>query len=128
MLPEPVTTKAAPAPEIVAPFAGAQPNELDRRRIVRNLVTRRRYRYVSPVVHAIKRGYLIESPCCSRRVDPEGGIVDVAWLEHVPGRELPWNLYRKDHANRRWELHGTYARLQDMLELLNLDPQRQFWQ
>jgi hypothetical protein len=114
--------------ELPPSLVGSQPNELDRRRIVRTLVTRKRYRYVSPTVRAIRDGYLIESPCCSRRVDPDGGIIDVAWLEHVPGRESPWNLYRKDHASGQWELHGTYKRLQEMLELLNQDPQRLFWQ
>lgn len=108
--------------------ADRQPNELDRRRILRSLASRQRYRYVSPTVEAITDGYVIRSPCCSRRVDPEGGVVDVAWLEHHVGQTRSWNLYRKSHLSGQWLLHGSYARLPEALEVLNADPQRLFWQ
>ena len=45
----------------------AQPNDLDLKRIQRGLESRRRYRYVSPVVAPVEAGYRIEAPCCSRR-------------------------------------------------------------
>lgn len=104
-----------------------QPNELDRKRIERALVQRRRYRYVTPAVHAMDGGYRIDSRCCSCNIDPDGGVIDVALLKAVPG-PMPWLLYRKDHEARRWELHGQYARLVDLLTQLNADPGRLFWQ
>ena len=107
--------------------ASAQPNEFDRKRIERALAKRKRYRYVSPSVHAVADGYRIDSPCCSRNVDPEGGVVDVALLQFVPGSR-PWSLYRKEHASQQWRLHSYYQRLPELLEQLNADPQRLFWQ
>lgn len=104
-----------------------QPNELDRRRIERALAGRRRYRYVSPSVHATDGGYLIKSPCCSRNVDPDGGVVDIALVEYARGPQ-PWRLYRKDHRARQWHLHAFFRRLVDLLEQVNADPQRLFWQ
>jgi hypothetical protein len=62
----------------------AHPNELDRRRIERLLKRRKRYRYVSPTVEAVTSGYRVESPCCSRNIDREGGVVDVALLLTMP--------------------------------------------
>lgn len=118
----------APAFEPRRSLAGSQPNELDRRRIVRTLVARKRYRYVSPTVRAVQGGYLIESPCCSRRIDPEGGVIDVAFLRFVHDATQPWYLYRKDHERGAWELYATYERLQELLALLNADPDRVFWQ
>lgn len=47
----------------------AHPNELDRKRIERALISRKHYRYVLPSVTPVKAGYLIESPCCSRNID-----------------------------------------------------------
>lgn len=107
--------------------ATGQPNEFDRKRIERALASRKRYRYVSPSVHAVENGYLIRSPCCSRNIDPDGGIIDVALLQYVGGLN-PWRLYRKDHSVRKWHLHAVRERLMDLLEQLNADPQRLFWQ
>lgn len=104
-----------------------RPNEFDRRRIERALTSRTRYRYVSPSVRPVDGGYLIVSPCCSRNADPDGDIVDIALLLHRPG-ELPWHLYRKDHGNRQWCLHARNDRLAELLDDLNDDPQRLFWQ
>lgn len=75
----------------------AHPNEMDLRRIARALAARERYRYVWPHVSPAERGYRISSPCCSRRVDPQGGEIDIDWIEHVrsSGR---WRLHRRDHA------------------------------
>lgn len=103
-----------------------QPNDVDRKRIERALGRRERYRYVSPRVRAVTDGYRIESPCCSRNVDPDGGVVDVALLLFVPATRA-WQLYRRDHAARHWRLYGSYAGLAELLDVLNADPERKFW-
>ena len=103
------------------------PNDPDRKRIERALKARKRYRYVSPSVRAVTGGYLIESPCCSRNIDPEGGVIDVALLQYESDLGL-WQLYRKDHGCGRWELHSRHVRLPELLDLLNTDPERKFWQ
>ena len=105
----------------------AHPNEFDRKRIERAMKTRKRYRYVSPSVATVTGGYRIESPCCSRNIDPEGGVVDVALLLFNPER-VEWHLFRKDHGRGIWELHSTYERLIELLDKLNEDPDRKFWQ
>lgn len=105
----------------------AHPNDLDRKRIERAIALRQRYRYVSPKVTAVTGGYLIESPCCSRNIDAEGGIVDVALLHHDAGTAT-WQLFRKDHTAGVWELHSTHPRLASATDLLNADPERVFWQ
>lgn len=105
----------------------AQPNELDRKRIERTLTSRKRYRYVSPDIAMVADGYLITSPCCSRNIDPDGGIIDVALLQYAPDARR-WRLYRKEHSKQQWHLHAYYHRLADLLEDLNADPQRLFWQ
>jgi hypothetical protein len=105
----------------------AHPNDFDRKRIERSLKRRKRYRYVSPQVVAVTSGYRIESPCCSRNIDPEGGIIDVALVLHDADHQS-WQLFRKDHASGAWELHSTYVRLLEVLERLNDDPERMFWQ
>jgi hypothetical protein len=111
----------------VPAVASAHPNEFDRRRIERALANRKRYRYVSPSVHAVESGYLIKSPCCSRNIDPDGGIVDIALLRYAPG-PLPWRLYRKEHSTLQWHLQVTSERLVELLDQLNADPERKFWQ
>jgi hypothetical protein len=115
------------ARQSLSDIAPMHPNELDRRRIERALEARKRYRYVTPSVDPIGGGYVIRSACCSRNVDPQGGIVDVALLLWVPGAQ-PWQLYRKHHEARQWLLHSLHQRLAQLLEQLNTDPQRQFWQ
>jgi hypothetical protein len=107
--------------------SAAHPNDFDRKRIERALKTRKRYRYVTPSVAVVTDGYRIESPCCSRNIDPEGGIVDVALLLHDADRRA-WQLFRKDHERGKWELHSTYDRLIELLAQLNADPERKFWQ
>lgn len=109
------------------PAPAAHPNEFDLRRIARALDGRRRYRYVSPQVHAVPGGYRIDSPCCSRNVDPSGGVIDIALIEHRPQAACAWQLYARDHATGDWRLHGSHARLADALAVLCADPQRQFW-
>lgn len=103
------------------------PNELDLKRIERALQARKRYRYVQPKVLAVAGGYRVESPCCSRNIDPEGGVIDVALLQ-FDGHRPAWNLYRKDHKNGMWELHSSHLLLPALLDRLNADPERIFWQ
>lgn len=103
-----------------------QPNAFDRKRIERALAERSRYRYVKPAVRTVEGGFRIESPCCSRRVEPNGGVVDIALLIYrQPGF---WDLYRKDHAAAEWRLHDTYGKLGDLLDELKQDPKRLLWQ
>lgn len=103
------------------------PNDVDRKRIERALDTRARYRYVSPEVQAVEGGYRIKSPCCSRKVDPDGGVVDIARLEYVSGLRA-WRLYRKDHARHEWQFYAEFSALSELLQFLNQDPERIFWQ
>ena len=102
-------------------------NDLDLKRIERALRARKRYRYVRPKVLAVAGGYRIESPCCSRNIDADGGIIDVALLQYDL-EQSTWQLYRKDHRNGTWEFHSTCLRLPKVLERLNTDPERKFWQ
>ena len=103
------------------------PNDVDKKRIEKALQARKRYRYVTPRVEPAERGYRIVSPCCSRNVDPTGGVVDVARIEFVEASQY-WFLYRKNHEEGLWMLHGEFSSLSRLLETLNEDPQRVFWQ
>lgn len=105
----------------------AHPNDLDRKRIERALKSRKRYRYVSPSVAPAAGGYHISSPCCSRNIDPAGGVIDVAFLSH-DANSATWQLFRKDHAKGIWELHSIHERLNVAVDELNADPERTFWQ
>jgi hypothetical protein len=101
-----------------------QPNQVDRKRIERKLKNRARYRYVHPSVISENGGYRIESPCCSRNVDHEGGVIDIARLEYANG---VWRLYRKDHRQNLWLLHAETATLSAALDILLPDSERVFW-
>lgn len=103
------------------------PNEFDLRRIERAIASRRRYRYVEPSVLPSENGYLVRSACCSRNIDPEGGVIDIAllcWSETPAG----WLLFRRDHAVGGWITDSRFARLDELFERLNRDPDRIFWQ
>lgn len=102
------------------------PNDVDLRRIVRALRQRQRYRYVEPQITGVDGGYEIKSPCCSRRVDPEGGIIDIARIEFHAAEQCWW-LLRRDHATNSWVFHAECASLAECLELLNADPVREIW-
>ncbi|MDO9708903.1 DUF3024 domain-containing protein [Paracraurococcus lichenis] len=115
---------ATPAP---APLPRRHPNGFDLRRIERVLSRRKRYRYVTPKIAATADGYRIESPCCSRSVDAEGGIIDVALLRHDDAAAR-WTLWRKDHAAGAWLAHSSWQDLNALLAWLNEDPGREFWQ
>lgn len=103
------------------------PNEFDRRRIERTIEHRKRYRYVKPEVHACEHGYVIQSSCCSRNIDPDGGVIDIAKLEYRSDRRCWW-LYYKDHRIGHWIRYGEYPSLHLILDLLNHDSDRRFWQ
>lgn len=108
------------------PPAYPHPNEVDCRRIERALAHRLRYRYVAPRVHPEDRGYRIESPCCSRNIDKDGGVIDIARIEYRTGESV-WCLYRKDHRSAQWKPYEAFASLAQLLDRLNSDPQRMFW-
>lgn len=93
-------------------------------RILGALQERVRYRYVQPVVVPAARGWKIVSPCCSRNVDPHGGIIDVAWLEPWMGG---WRLHARDHRLQRWVPHSEAAELAPLLDQICVDSERVFW-
>lgn len=103
------------------------PNELDRKRIERGLSARKRYLYVSPNVTPVRGGYLIESPCCSRNIDKNGALVDVALILYDSVSGI-WKLFHKNHAGEVWEFYSLYHRLTPAIDELNADPERLFWQ
>lgn len=102
------------------------PNQVDRKRIARALEQRERYRYVTPQVipDDVEHGYRIESPCCSRNVEPAGGIIDIALLKYLKPH---WLLYSKDHTYSTWVLHSVVDTLNAALEILLPDEERVFW-
>ena len=101
-----------------------QPNQVDRKRIERKLKNRARYRYVHPRIVPEDGGYRIESPCCSRNVDHDGGVIDIARLEYAAPL---WRLYRKDHPCNAWLLYAETATLMAALDILLPDTDRVFW-
>jgi hypothetical protein len=103
----------------------AHPNEVDLRRISRLLERRARYHYVSPSVEAVPDGYRIVSPCCSRNIDQGGGLIDIARIECEEGL---WKLYSRDHARKLWLMHMQANRLDRLMDCLNEDRARVFWQ
>jgi hypothetical protein len=107
-----------------APHAVVAEGELLRRRVLRALARRERYRYVRPDVLASGEGWVVTSPCCSRNVDPDGGIIDIALLQRTA---RGWSLSRRDHAQARWVMHSKSPRLDPLLDVLCEDPQRVFW-
>lgn len=111
----------------VEPDDCPHPNDVDRKRIERALAARERYRYVKPAVRPAEHGYRIESPCCSRNIDENGGTIDIARIEYVPDPR-PWRLYRRDHQHNDWEYYAGYATLDALLSELNQDRRRVFWQ
>jgi hypothetical protein len=108
----------------VAPTS-AQVLDLVVRRVERALKERVRYRYVKPLVLREGESYRIQSPCCSRKVDPNGGLIDIALL--VPHEGSHWCLCSRDHANSTWEPRHQDASLDVLLDLLCLDSEHQFW-
>lgn len=103
------------------------PNDVDRKRIERALSKRLRYRYVSPEVNAVENGYQIRSPCCSRNIDKSGGMIDIARIEYVAALRI-WCLYRKEFSPDQWLLYAEFKSLAELLQHLNQDTERIFWQ
>lgn len=106
-------------------------------RLERALRQRVRYRYVQPRVLREGAGLRIESPCCSRNVDPGGGVIDIALLIPSASRTLSdqppdkrgrgWSLHARDHAAGAWVLQHESDQLDVLLDLLCIDAERQFW-
>lgn len=101
------------------------PGELVRRRILRSLEKRSRYRYVRPEVSWLDGAWQVRSPCCSRKVDAAGGVIDIARLEPV-GAGL-WRLYARDHQAGQWVWQASAARIDELLARLVDDAHRVFW-
>ena len=114
-------TMSVPA---LAPVSG-QVHDLMQHRLERALRERVRYRYVQPNVQVEGDCYRIESPCCSRKVDPTGGMIDIALL--VPHEGNSWCLCSRDHANHSWVARAQNESLDTVLDLLCVDSDRQFW-
>jgi len=117
--------------------SAAQVCDLIAHRVQRALAERVRYRYVQPRVWRDGAAFRVESPCCSRNVEPEGGVIDIALLLPPGTAGDPdtardpnvnqWRLYARNHAQGRWQLHEQAAQMDALLDLLCLDPQRVFW-
>jgi hypothetical protein len=99
--------------------------DLTLHRMQRALRERLRYRYVQPQVLREGDCFRIQSPCCSRNVDPEGGLIDIALL--IPNGPASWSLCSRDHANQAWVAQLRDQRLDTLLEALCVDDARQFW-
>jgi hypothetical protein len=115
--------QGAPAASSVA--AGPGVVSLTLHRLVRALRERVRYRYVRPLVAQEGEAFRIQSPNCSRKVDPRGGVIDIALL--VPHAGNRWCLCARDHAAGEWVPCLQDAALEDALDALCVDPERQFW-
>ena len=115
-----MTTAAA----VMAP-AGGQVRDLMLHRLARALRQRVRYRYVQPRVLREGASFLIQSPCCSRNVDPTGGLIDIALLvAHEGGR---WCLCSRDHTKGTWVSRFQDLPFDTLMDLLCVDSERQFW-
>jgi hypothetical protein len=69
--------------------------------------------------------FRIQSPNCSRKVDPSGGVIDIALL--VPHAGKRWCLCSRDHAAGEWVPRLQGAALNEALDALCIDHDRQFW-
>jgi len=103
----------------------AQVHDLMQHRLEQALGERVRYRYVQPHVLLENGSYRIQSPCCSRKIDPTGGLIDIALL--VPHAGNRWCLCSRDHANNTWVARFQDESLDTVLDLLCVDSERQFW-
>jgi hypothetical protein len=103
----------------------AQIVDLVQHRLERALRARARYRYVQPRVLHESEGFRVQSPCCSRNVDPNGGMIDIALL--VAQTDGRWSLCARDHASNTWVAHLDNEPLDNLLNVLCIDSERQFW-
>jgi hypothetical protein len=104
---------------------GAEIVDLVQRRLERALRARARYRYVQPRVTHEGEAFRIQSPCCSRNVDPSGGLIDIALL--VPQEGGRWRLCTRNHVRKSWVSHLEGESLASLLHVLCVDSERQFW-
>ena len=122
----------------VAALPSASPvSDLMIRRLERALRERVRYRYVEPLVLREGESFRIQSPCCSRNVDPSGGLIDIALLTPgtagahgatgAGGAGVSWSLSARDHLKSVWRVCLSDAPLALLLDALCVDSERQFW-
>lgn len=109
----------------VAASASGQVRDFMLHRLERALRERVRYRYVQPLVLREGDSFRIQSPCCSRNVDPSGGVIDIALL--APGAAQRWSLSVRDHARGAWVPRFQDEPLDALLDALCVDSERQFW-
>lgn len=103
-------------------------------RIQRALRERVRYRYVRPQILREGENFRIQSPCCSRNVDPNGGLIDIALLvpdstdsTDSPNGPNSWSLCSRDHTHQVWVVQLSNQPLDVLLDALCRDDARQFW-
>lgn len=108
----------------VAPRRGPV-GDLTLHRMRRALRQRARYRYVRPQILREGDSFRIQCPCCSRNVDPSGGLIDIALL--IPNGPNRWSLCSRDHANQTWVAQLRDQPLDVLLDALCVDDARQFW-
>jgi hypothetical protein len=115
----------------VAVTAGNPVSDFMIYRLERALRERVRYRYVEPQVLREGESFRIQSPCCSRNVDPSGGLIDIALLTPdaagEPGAGGGWSLAARDHTGGSWVQRMSNEPLDTVLDALCVDSERQFW-
>jgi hypothetical protein len=107
--------------------ATAEVRDLIQHRLERALRARARYRYVRPNVLREGNSFRIQSPCCSRNVDPQGGTIDIALLVPDAPGGARWSLCARDHRQGEWVTQCQDASLTQLLDLLCIDAERRFW-
>lgn len=112
------------AAAVTVPASG-QVRDFMQHRLERALRERVRYRYVQPRVLHEGENFRIQSPCCSRNVDPSGGLIDIALL--IPHEGGSWCLCARDHANSTWVSRLQNEPLDVLLDALCVDTEREFW-
>ncbi len=120
----------------VAAPAHGQVRDFMQHRLERALRERVRYRYVRPRVLREGESFRIQSPCCSRNVDPNGGMIDIALLVPLAAMagatasDRPrqrWSLCARNHLRKSWESKYESGQLDELLDFLCIDHERQFW-
>lgn len=117
----------AATPEAALLPAGSPVGDFMIYRLERALRERVRYRYVEPLVLREGQSFRIQSPCCSRNVDPSGGLIDIALLTPGAAGAAGWSLSARDHASGTWVQRMGDAPLDTVLDALCVDSERQFW-
>lgn len=93
--------------------------------IERALKDRVRYRYVQPRVLHEGQSFRIEAPCCSRNVNADGGVIDIALL--TPAPDGSWSLQARDHVAGTWVPQAQGLSLGEALDTVCVDAERTFW-